>query len=232
MPAPRPSMTAITDGERRQAERLGERRQQDLADHRRRSARRRASRAIAASERNRSVSRMIAMPTPISSPTGASCSEARSIRMPRAATSTPSLLGGLGGGDQRLAVGLLEVGSGRSCSGRRPRRAGRPRETAPPSANGSATCATPVERLDLRRARPRSPACGSGSVSLPSSTLKTSVESAPANAGLWAWKRSIACWDSVPGIEKSSAASPPAPAAAPSRTITTIAPRGRASSAG
>ena len=45
--------------------------------------------AIAASERNSSVSRMIAMPTPISSPTGASCSEARSIRTPRAATSTP-----------------------------------------------------------------------------------------------------------------------------------------------
>ena len=45
--------------------------------------------AIAASERNSSVSRMIATPTPISSPTGASCSEARSIRMPRADTSTP-----------------------------------------------------------------------------------------------------------------------------------------------
>ena len=45
--------------------------------------------AIAASERNRIVSRMIAMPTPISSPTGASCSEARSIRTPRALTSTP-----------------------------------------------------------------------------------------------------------------------------------------------
>ena len=45
--------------------------------------------AIAASERNSSVSRMIATPTPISSPIGASCSEARSIRMPRADTSTP-----------------------------------------------------------------------------------------------------------------------------------------------
>ena len=45
--------------------------------------------AIAASERNRTVSRMIAMPTPISSPTGASCSEARSISTPRALTSTP-----------------------------------------------------------------------------------------------------------------------------------------------
>ena len=45
--------------------------------------------AIAASERNSSVSRMIAMPTPISSPTGASCSDARSIRTPRALTSTP-----------------------------------------------------------------------------------------------------------------------------------------------
>ena len=59
---------------------------------------------------------------------------------------------------------------------------------------------------------------------LPCSTLKTSVESAPAKAGLCALKRSSACWDSVPGIEKSSAASPPAPAAAPSRTTTTTAP--------
>ena len=46
--------------------------------------------AIAAPERKRMVSRTIATATPISSPTGASCSEARSIRTPRAATSTPS----------------------------------------------------------------------------------------------------------------------------------------------
>ena len=45
--------------------------------------------AMAASERNRSVSSRIAIATPISSPTGASCSDARSIRIPRAATSTP-----------------------------------------------------------------------------------------------------------------------------------------------
>ena len=64
---------------------------------------------------------------------------------------------------------------------------------------------------------------GPASVILPSLTLKTSVESAPANAGLWALKRSSAFWDSVPGIEKSSAASPPAPAAAPRRTMTTTA---------
>ena len=69
-------------------------------------------------------------------------------------------------------------------------------------------------------------AFGPGSVILPSSTLKTSVESAPANAGLCALKRSIAFWVSVPGAEKSSAASPPAPAAMPSRTITTKAPSG------
>ena len=46
--------------------------------------------AIAAAEWNSSQSRMIAIPMPTSSPTGASCSDARSIRMPRAATSTPS----------------------------------------------------------------------------------------------------------------------------------------------
>ena len=44
---------------------------------------------IAASERNSSVSSTIAMATPISSPTGASCSDARSISMPRALTWTP-----------------------------------------------------------------------------------------------------------------------------------------------
>ena len=58
----------------------------------------------------------------------------------------------------------------------------------------------------------------------PSSTVNTSVESAPAKAGLCARKRSSASWDSVPGMLKSSAASPPAPAAAPSRTITITAP--------
>ena len=46
--------------------------------------------AIAASERKSSVSSTIAIATPMSSPTGASCSEARSMRMPRASTWTPS----------------------------------------------------------------------------------------------------------------------------------------------
>ena len=45
--------------------------------------------AIAAPERNSSVSSTIAIATPISSPTGASCSEATSITMPRIETSTP-----------------------------------------------------------------------------------------------------------------------------------------------
>ena len=45
---------------------------------------------IAASDRNRIVSRMIAMPTPISSPTGACCWEARSTLSPRRATERPS----------------------------------------------------------------------------------------------------------------------------------------------
>ena len=70
-----------------------------------------------------------------------------------------------------------------------------------------------------RPARPVTAACGPASSIRPSSTLNTSVESAPANAGLCALKRSRACWDSVPGMEKSSAASPPAPAAAPSSTM-------------
>ena len=65
--------------------------------------------AIAASERNSRVSRMIAIATPISSPTGAVCSEARSIRMPRSATLDAVALGGLGRLDERLAVRLLEL---------------------------------------------------------------------------------------------------------------------------
>ena len=43
---------------------------------------------IAAPERNSSVSSTIAMSTPMSSPTGASCSDARSISTPRASTWT------------------------------------------------------------------------------------------------------------------------------------------------
>ena len=45
--------------------------------------------AIAARERNSSVSSTIATPTPMSSPMGASCCDARSITWPRIATSTP-----------------------------------------------------------------------------------------------------------------------------------------------
>ena len=65
---------------------------------------------------------------------------------------------------------------------------------------------------------------GAGSEILPCSTVKTSVESAPAKAGLCFLKRSSACWDSVPGMLKSSAALPPAPAAMPSSTTTAMAP--------
>ena len=41
---------------------------------------------IAHPERNNTVSSTIAMSTPISSPTGASCSDARSMSMPRSST--------------------------------------------------------------------------------------------------------------------------------------------------
>ena len=95
--------------------------------------------AIAASERKSSVSSTIAIATPMSSPTGASCSEARSIRMPRASTSTPSPSRGLRGGDAAPRRRPSRGRPGRSCSGRRPRRGGRPRETCAPSANGSPT---------------------------------------------------------------------------------------------
>ena len=64
---------------------------------------------IATHERNRIQSRMIAMKMPISSPTGASCSDPTSISMPRAANCTPLLLARLARGDQRLAVGLLDL---------------------------------------------------------------------------------------------------------------------------
>ena len=50
------------------------------------------------------------MATPISSPTGASCSDARSTSTPRAATVDAVALGGAGGRLERLAVVLVEVG--------------------------------------------------------------------------------------------------------------------------
>ena len=92
---------------------------------------------IAASERNRIVSRMIAMTMPTSSPTGASCSEPRSTIMPRAENSTPFLLGLLAAGlDQRrpssgfsISLGSIvvaDVDGRRAC---RPARSCRPRRT-------------------------------------------------------------------------------------------------------
>ena len=65
---------------------------------------------MAASDRNRTVSRMIAMPTPISSPTGASCWEARSTVSPRSATGQAVALGGAGGLLELLAVLGLQLG--------------------------------------------------------------------------------------------------------------------------
>ena len=88
MPAPRPSITAITvanagrsSGAASAASRIWPTTTPISAPA--------SVTAIAASERNSRVSRMIAIATPMSSPTGAVCSEARSIRMPRSATLTP-----------------------------------------------------------------------------------------------------------------------------------------------
>ena len=154
MPAPRPSITAITaakdgspSGVARAAIRIWPTMTPISAPI--------SVAAIAASERKRTVSRMIAMPTPISSPTGASCSEARSIRTPRALTST-ARLGRLGRFEQRLAVRLLEVPGlpfvADVDGGERPSS-----DTTPPSANGSADLDDAVEALDLLERSPRSP---------------------------------------------------------------------------
>ena len=64
--------------------------------------------AIAAPERNSRVSSTIAMSTPTSSPMGASCSAARSIRI-AARLDLDLGLGRLAGGDQRLAVLLVDL---------------------------------------------------------------------------------------------------------------------------
>ena len=85
MPAPRPSITAITvakagrsSGAASAASRIWPTITPISAPT--------SVAIIATTERNSSVSRMIATPTPISSPTGASCSDARSMSMPRAST--------------------------------------------------------------------------------------------------------------------------------------------------
>ena len=88
MPAPRPSITAITVANDGRASGLASAASRICPTTTPISAPASVT-AIDASERNSSVSRMIAIPTPISSPTGAVCSEARSIRIPRSATVTP-----------------------------------------------------------------------------------------------------------------------------------------------
>ena len=88
MPAPRPSIIAITVANDGQVQRRGERGQQDLADHHADQRADDASRAIAApraeqqrqqDDRDRDADELA---------DGASCSEARSIRMPRSSTWT------------------------------------------------------------------------------------------------------------------------------------------------
>ena len=103
---------------------------------------------------------------------------------------TPSPSRGLRGLDERLAVLLLEVGGlggvadvdgGDAAVLRELRllcRTGRP-PTSTPSSSPTFASASSI--------------AGSRSSSVPSSTLKTIVASAPANAGLWSRKRSSAC---------------------------------------
>ena len=88
MPAPRPSIIAITDAKAGRPSGAASATSRIWPTATPISAPISVA-AIAASERNRTVSRMRAMKTPTSSPIGASCSEPMSISMPRAAKSTP-----------------------------------------------------------------------------------------------------------------------------------------------
>ena len=121
------------------------------------------------------------MPTPMSSPTGASCSEARSIddaahrdvdaaaarRCAAAASSaSPSAFSRSAG-----SVVVADVDGGEPC---------RPRETRAALGERVGDLLDAVEAAGPSSSAPSIAARGPASVTLPSSTLKTSVESAPA----------------------------------------------------
>ena len=178
MPAPRPSITAITAANDGQAERRRQRRPAGSGPPRRRAARRSASRPSPHPERNSSVSSTIAMSTPMSSPTGAVLLgrqvdqdaarldldlPARRSRRPRSAPRRPP----------------SSTPRGSWSSARRPPPGARPSRPGRPAANGLAASSTPSSSRTFASA-PSIAALGPGSETLPSSTVKTSVESTPA----------------------------------------------------
>ncbi len=161
---------------------------------------------IAASDRNSRVSRTIAIATPTSSPTGASCWAARSATSPRVSTLTPSPSPAWAAFSNALPSA---VSMSIDClSNWTVVKAVRPSlDTAPPSARGSGTpdtsgsfCSAAIDLATW--------ALLAGSLSLPESVVKTTWLCAPAAEGNFVCRRSIAFWDSVPGIEKSCAALP------------------------
>ena len=221
MPGAEPEHHRDHRGERRQAERCRQRPPAGSGPPPRRAARRSASRPSPHPERNRSVSSTIAISTPMSSPTGAVLL-GRQVDQDAARLDLDLRLGGLGGRDQRLAVVLRDVPGvgGVAHVDRRQApvlaRPGRRPRTGSPPARRRRACGP-------SRARPRSPPSAPGSETLPSSTVKTSVESTPPNAGECAWKRSIAFWDSAPGSGVVVAGFSLAPAARTSSTRTPTA---------
>ena len=221
MPAPRPSITAITVANDGRASGLGQRGQQDLPDdhadqragERDGHRRQRAEQQRQQHDRDRHADQLADRRGLLGGEVDEDC-RART-------TLTPSALAGLGGLHERLAVRLLEVLRLGRSSGPRPTPAARRATASRPWRTGPRRPGRPSRSRTLSSA-PVTAARGAGSEILPCLTVKTSVESAPAKAGLCFLKRSSACWDSVPGMLKSSAALPPAPAAMPSSTTTAI----------
>ena len=178
---------------------------------------------IAASDRNRSVSRTMAMATPTSSPTGASCCAARSATSPRTWTDTPSPSPARAAFSKALPSSVSMSTDWRSyCT---VVNAVRPSlETAPPSASGSGT---PLTSGSFCSAWIDFATCAfcAGSLSSPESVVKTTWLDAPAACGNFASSRSIAFCDSVPGIEKSCGALPLCePMIAPTTTMVRTRP--------
>ena len=218
MPAPRPSIIAIT------AANVGRPSGAETAASRSWPAATPSSApisvaAIAAPERNSSVSRTIAMSTPTSSPTGASCSDARSMRIAalldldrRARRSRPPR-----SAPRRPPSRSRRVGRVAHVDRREPPVLGdlaARLERARRELDAVELADLRQRALDRRPRRRRRRPCRS-------STVKTSVESAPPNAGECAWKRSIACLGLGAG-DRVVVAWPrrPAPAARTSSTST------------
>ena len=174
--------------------------------------------SMAAADRNTSVSTMIATAMPISSPTGAVGLLGHVDDLAVALGLDAGALGDGGRVREPLARRRLQLRRGPVVldlvNAIRPSA-----DTWPSARSGSAapvTCGWP----EIAATASPIAAARSGSRSVPSRTENTTVAVSPDCAGKRSASRSYACWDSVPGVVKSSEKPPPSEASSASAAST------------